>query len=473
MIMSNIYPVIMAGGTGSRLWPLSRELFPKQFLALCSEFSMLQTTVNRLDGLEISNPLVICNEEHRFIVAEQLRQITRLSHNIILEPVGRNTAPAIALAALQATANGEDPLLLVLAADHVIQDEKTFRNAVLQAVPFAQDGKLATFGIVPTGPETGYGYIHKGESIDGSATCRVSRFVEKPNLVTAEEYLRSGEYLWNSGMFLFKASRYLEELNKYRPDILSACRKSLQHTSPDLDFVRVDREAFLTCPDESVDYAVMEQTADAVVVPLDAGWSDVGSWSALWEISEKDSSGNSTFGDVLQHGSTNNYIRAEHKLVATVGVDNLVVVETKDAVLIANKDKVQDVKEIVNHLKRSKRPESKQHREVYRPWGQHDAIAQGDRFQVRKITVKPGEKLSLQMHHHRSEHWVVVSGTAKVTKGGVVQFVSENESVYIPLGVEHSLENPGKIALNLIEIQSGSYLHEDDIVRFDDSGKYD
>ncbi|QGH59736.1 mannose-1-phosphate guanylyltransferase/mannose-6-phosphate isomerase [Serratia proteamaculans] len=471
--MSNIYPVIMAGGTGSRLWPLSRELFPKQFLTLCSEFSMLQTTVNRLDGLEISNPLVICNEEHRFIVAEQLRQITRLSHNIILEPVGRNTAPAIALAALQATGNGEDPLLLVLAADHVIQDEKTFRDAVLQAVPYADKGKLATFGIVPTGPETGYGYIHKGESIDGSVTCQVSRFVEKPNLATAQEYIKSGDYLWNSGMFLFKASRYLEELNKYRPDILAACRQALQHTSPDLDFVRVDREAFIACPDESVDYAVMEQTADAVVVPLDAGWSDVGSWSALWEISEKDQAGNTTFGDVIQHDCSNNYIRAEHKLVATVGVDNLVVVETKDAVLIANKDKVQDVKEIVNHLKRSKRSESKQHREVYRPWGKHDAIAQGDRFQVRKITVKPGEKLSLQMHHHRSEHWVVVSGTAKVFKNGTVQFVGENESIYIPLGVEHSLENPGKIALDLIEIQSGSYLSEDDIVRFDNNGKYD
>lgn len=471
--MSNIYPVIMAGGTGSRLWPLSRELFPKQFLTLCSEFSMLQTTVNRLDGLEISNPLVICNEEHRFIVAEQLRQITRLSHNIILEPVGRNTAPAIALAALQATGNGEDPLLLVLAADHVIQDEKTFRDAVLQAVPYADQGKLATFGIVPTGPETGYGYIHKGESIDGSVTCQVSRFVEKPNLATAQEYIKSGDYLWNSGMFLFKASRYLEELNKYRPDILAACRQALQHTSPDLDFVRVDREAFIACPDESIDYAVMEQTEDAVVVPLDAGWSDVGSWSALWEISEKDQAGNTTFGDVIQHDCSNNYIRAEHKLVATVGVDNLVVVETKDAVLIANKDKVQDVKEIVNHLKRSKRSESKQHREVYRPWGKHDAIAQGDRFQVRKITVKPGEKLSLQMHHHRSEHWVVVSGTAKVFKNGTVQFVSENESIYIPLGVEHSLENPGKIALDLIEIQSGSYLSEDDIVRFDNNGKYD
>ncbi|MEL5402228.1 mannose-1-phosphate guanylyltransferase/mannose-6-phosphate isomerase [Serratia ureilytica] len=470
--MSNIYPVIMAGGTGSRLWPLSRELFPKQFLALCSEFSMLQTTVNRLDGLEISNPLVICNEEHRFIVAEQLRQITRLSHNIILEPVGRNTAPAIALAALQATAGGEDPLLLVLAADHVIQNEEAFRTAVLQAVPYAEAGKLATFGIVPIGPETGYGYIHKGESIDGALASRVSRFVEKPNLSTAKEYLASGEYLWNSGMFLFKASRYLEELNKFRPDILAACRQALLHTAPDLDFVRVDREAFIVCPDESIDYAVMEQTADAIVVPLDAGWSDVGSWSALWDISAKDANGNSTFGDVLQHDCSNNYIRAEHKLVATVGVDNLVIVETKDAVLISNKDKVQDVKEIVNHLKRGQRSECKQHREVYRPWGKHDAIAQGERFQVRKITVKPGEKLSLQMHHHRSEHWVVVSGTAKVIKGGETKFVTENESIYIPLGTEHSLENPGKIALDLIEIQSGSYLGEDDIIRIDDNGKY-
>jgi len=470
--MSNLYPVIMAGGTGSRLWPLSRELFPKQFLALCNEFSMLQTTVMRLKGLDIIDPLVICNEEHRFIVAEQLRQITRLSHNIILEPVGRNTAPAIALAALQAVSSGDDPLMLVLAADHVIQDEEIFRDAVNQAIPYAEAGKLATFGIVPTGPETGYGYIQKGASIDGSSICGVSRFVEKPDLDTAQQYLASGEYLWNSGMFLFKASRYLEELGRFRPDILEACKLSLAHLTPDMDFIRVDRNAFIACPDESVDYAVMEQTADAVVVPLDAGWNDVGSWSALWEISEKDTKGNSTFGDVLEHNCSNNYIRAEHKLVAAVGVDNLVVVETKDAVLIADKDKVQDVKEIVNQLKRQKRSESKQHREVYRPWGKHDAIAQGDRFQVRRITVKPGEKLSLQMHHHRSEHWVVVSGTAKVHTNGKMQLISENESIYIPLGVEHSLENPGKIPLDLIEIQSGAYLGEDDIVRIGDSAQH-
>ncbi|WP_273867226.1 mannose-1-phosphate guanylyltransferase/mannose-6-phosphate isomerase [Serratia odorifera] len=465
MKMSNLYPVIMAGGTGSRLWPLSRELFPKQFLALCNEFSMLQSTVMRLQGLEIMSPLVICNEEHRFIVAEQLRQITQLSHNIILEPVGRNTAPAIALAALQAVSNGDDPILLVLAADHVIQDEAIFRDAVNQAIPYAEAGKLATFGIVPTGPETGYGYIQQGARIDESAISGVARFVEKPDLETAQQYLDSGEYLWNSGMFLFKASRYLEELERFRPDILEACQKSLTHLTPDMDFVRVDREAFIACPDESVDYAVMEKTADAVVVPLDAGWNDVGSWSALWEISEKDVKGNSTFGDVLEHNCSNNYIRADHKLVATVGVDNLVVVETKDAVLIANKDCVQDVKEIVNQLKRQKRPESKQHREVYRPWGKHDAIAQGERFQVRRITVKPGEKLSLQMHHHRSEHWVVVSGTAKVHTDGKTQLISENESIYIPLGVVHALENPGKINLDLIEIQSGTYLGEDDIIR--------
>jgi mannose-1-phosphate guanylyltransferase/mannose-6-phosphate isomerase len=464
-----ILPVIMAGGTGSRLWPLSRELYPKQFLTVSGELSMLQQTVARLSGIDHQAPLLICNEEHRFIAAEQLR-LGGFSHSgIILEPVGRNTAPAIALAALQALKNakqGEEPILLVLAADHLIENITAFQSAVAKALPFAQNSQLVTFGIVPTAPETGYGYIKAGE-MQGNAFS-VDQFVEKPDLETAQGYLASGHYYWNSGMFLFKASRYLEELKKHCPEIIIACEQAMAATDSDMDFIRVDKAAFEQCPDDSIDYAVMEKSNDVVVVPMDAGWSDVGSWSALWDVSDKDDNNNVTKGDVIAVGSTNSYLHAEHKLIAVVGIDNLVVVETKDAILVAHKDQVQDVKIIVNHLKKAGRTEHKIHREVYRPWGKYDSIDVGVRDQVKRITVKTGEKLSIQMHHHRSEHWIVVSGTAKVTNGEKTFLVTENESTYIPIGQIHALENPGVLPLELIEVQSGSYLGEDDIVRFED-----
>lgn len=463
----NIFPVIMAGGNGSRLWPLSRVLYPKQFLRLEGDYTMLQETVRRLDGLHSSAPLVICNEEHRFLVAEQLRAIDQLAGNIILEPVGRNTAPAIALAAMTALNRGEDALLLVLAADHVIRSPVAFVAAVEAARTHAEAGKLVTFGIVPTVPETGYGYIRRGapQSQSGYA---VSRFVEKPDLETARHYMESGEYYWNSGMFLFRASSYLQELQRFRPDIYTVCEQALVNSSSDMDFIRVDKASFLACPDDSIDYAVMEKTQEAVVVPLDAGWCDVGSWSSLWEISPKADDGNVQQGDVLYHASRNNYVYAESSLVSLVGVEDLVVVQTKDATLVARRDQVQEVKKIVDQLKQQGRTEHHVHREVYRPWGKYDAIDKGQRFQVKHISVKPGERLSLQMHHHRAEHWIVVSGTAQVTCGERVQLVTENQSVYIPLGEKHALENPGKVQLELIEVQSGSYLGEDDIVRFDD-----
>jgi mannose-1-phosphate guanylyltransferase/mannose-6-phosphate isomerase len=461
-----ILPVIMAGGTGSRLWPLSRELYPKQFLTVKGNESMLQQTVARLSDLEHQAPLLICNEEHRFIAAEQMRLGGYQHGGIILEPVGRNTAPAIALAALQAVNNGEDPVLLVLAADHVIENEEAFTSSVEKALPFAQNNQLVTFGIVPSEPETGYGYIKSGKQ-EGDAFS-VEEFVEKPDLETAKEYLACGNYYWNSGMFLFKASCYLQELEKFNPDILDVCKRAIAAPAQDMEFIRVDKEIFQTCPDDSIDYAVMEKTEAAMVVPMDAGWSDVGSWSALWAVSDKDNSNNVIKGDVITVDSTNNYIDAENKLVATVGVDNLIVVETKDAILVANKDKVQDVKAVVNKLKAAGRTEHKLHREVYRPWGKYDSIDFGARDHVKRITVKPGEKLSIQKHYHRAEHWIVVSGTASVTNGDKTFLVSENESTYIPLGAVHALENPGKIPLEMIEIQTGSYLGEDDIVRFDD-----
>jgi len=461
-----ITPVIMAGGSGSRLWPLSRSLYPKQFLALTGELTMLQETVQRLSNLDVNAPLVICNEEHRFIVAEQLRTLDKTG-SIILEPVGRNTAPAIALAA-EVTVNDNDPLLLVLAADHVIQNNDAFTDAVKNAIPLAQAGKLVTFGIVPTQAHTGYGYIKRGNSVADSSGYDVNAFVEKPDSNTAANYLESGEYYWNSGMFLIKASRYLQELQKYRPDIFTACKKALEHTTHDQDFVRLDVEAFTACPDESVDYAVMENTTDAVVVPLDAGWNDIGAWSALWEVNDKDKDGNTAFGDTILQDTTNSLIHGGERLIATVGLDNVVIVDTKDALLVACKDKVQDVKKIVEKLKADKRSEFKVHREVYRPWGKYDAIDNGERYQVKRITVNPGEKLSSQMHHHRAEHWIVVSGTASVTNGDKTFLVTENESTYIPIGIVHSLENPGKVPLEIIEVQSGAYLGEDDIVRFED-----
>ncbi|ATV00063.1 mannose-1-phosphate guanylyltransferase/mannose-6-phosphate isomerase [Aeromonas salmonicida] len=462
----------MAGGNGSRLWPLSRELFPKQFLTLGGDMTMLQTTVHRLRLLSAEKPVVICNDEHRFLAAEQLRAINKLANNIILEPAGRNTAPAIALAALtalQTVPEGCDPLLLVLAADHVIRDDAAFTAAVQSACEYAEAGKLVTFGIVPTSAETGYGYIKRGVVTGATqAAYTVAQFVEKPDQETAENYLLSGHYYWNSGMFLFRASRYLAELQLFRPDIYTACIEAVGTVNTDLDFVRVNKAAFLGCASDSIDYAVMEKTADAVVVPMDAGWSDVGSWSSLWEISDKDINGNVNHGDVLLHNSQNNYVFAENSLVTTIGVQDLVIVQTKDAVLVADKHQVQGVKKIVESLKESGRTEHHIHREVYRPWGKYDSIDSGERYQVKHISVKPGETLSLQMHNHRAEHWIVVSGTAKVTNGERTLLVAENESTFIPVGAIHSLENPGKVTLELIEVQSGSYLDEDDIVRFED-----
>lgn len=429
---------------------------------------MLQDTALRLKGLEHLPPLVICNEEHRFSVAEQLRANAIKSSGIILEPVGRNTAPAIALAAFQALKNGNDPLLLVLAADHVIKDENAFCESVKQAIPFADTGKLVTFGIVPTTPETGYGYIKRGEQVSSGEAFAVAQFVEKPNLQTAQDYLSSGDYYWNSGMFMFKASTYLAELKSHSPDMFKACERAMAFTSSDLDFIRLVREEFEICPDDSIDYAVMEKTTQAVVVPMDCGWSDVGSWSALWDVSDKDKNGNACRGDVINLDSKNTYVYASEKLVTTIGLDDIVVVETKDSILVAKQSEVQKVKKIVEKLKSEKRSEWQHHREVYRPWGKYDSIDNGDRFQVKRITVKPGAKLSVQMHHHRAEHWIVVSGTAKVTNGDKDVLLTENQSTYIPVGVIHALENPGKVDLELIEVQSGSYLGEDDIVRFED-----
>ncbi len=409
---------------------------------------------------------------YRFLVAEQLRQINQLAGNIILEPVGRNTAPAIALAALSATAKGDDPLLLVLAADHVIKDTHIFHQAINQALQYAEAGHLVTFGIVPTGPETGYGYIQRGATLNekNNGVYQVHRFVEKPDGITALQYIDSGEYYWNSGMFLFHAKKFLDELKKYRPDILTACEKAIETPEPDVeqDFIRVKKDAFLACPDDSVDYAVMENTSEAIVVPLDAGWSDVGSWSALWEVNSKDSDNNALTGDVFLHNTNNCYINTDEKLVAAIGVENLVIVNTKDAVLVIDKSKVQDVKKVVEYLKLNARSEYRSHRESYRPWGRSDIVVNEDRFNVNRITVKPGGMFSLQMHHHRAEHWVVLSGTAKVTLEDKIYLITENQSTFIPIGSIHMLENPGKIPLELLEIQSGSYLGEDDIIRLKD-----
>ncbi|MFY0655532.1 MAG: mannose-1-phosphate guanylyltransferase/mannose-6-phosphate isomerase [Neptunomonas phycophila] len=458
-------PIILSGGSGTRLWPMSRSSFPKQFLSLNSNQTMLQETVLRLGNVE--EVAVICNEDHRFLVAEQMRSIHQKC-SILLEPVGRNTAPAIAIAAIEAAKAGkENEALLVLSSDHVIKDTDAFKKAISAAEPLVAEGNLVTFGIVPNKPEVGYGYIKAGSSV-GEYGFAVAEFVEKPNAETAQEYLDSGSYYWNSGMFMFTAKRYLEELKAYRPDILAACEAAMAETQSDLDFVRVDKDAFTNCPDESVDYAVMEKTDKAVVIPLDAGWSDVGSWSALWEIKDKDINGNVFEGDVIAHSTNNSMVVSNERLVATLGVDDLIVVDTKDALMVAHKDAIQDVKQLVNSIKDAGREEHKVHREVYRPWGKYDSIDNGARYQVKRITVKPGEKLSVQMHHHRAEHWIVVSGTASVTCGENTFLLSENQSTYIPLGEVHCLENPGKVELELIEVQSGSYLGEDDIVRFVD-----
>lgn len=464
-----LVPVILSGGTGSRLWPLSRELHPKQFLPLVDQQTLLQNTLTRVSGIaDMAAPLVICNEDHRFMVAEQVRRIGVVPAAVILEPSGRNTAPAVAVAALHALAQSEDPVLLVLPADHVITDVEGFQRAVERGVPHAQAGKLITFGIVPEAPETGYGYIKAGQPLTAGDVCRVERFVEKPDAATAQAYIDSGAYFWNSGMFMFQASRFLEELERFAPAIHGACREAYAAGQADLDFLRLGKTAFEACPSDSIDYAVMEKTANAVVMPLQVGWNDVGSWSALWQVGNRDPNGNVISGDVLAVDTRNSFLNSGGRLVATVGIDDLVVVETSDAVLVAHKDRVQDVKVIVNRLKADQRVEYHSHRKVYRPWGAYDSIDNQARFQVKHITVNPGATLSLQMHYHRAEHWIVVSGTARVTRGDEVFLLSENQSTHIPLGTQHRLENPGKIPLELIEVQSGSYLGEDDIIRFQD-----
>jgi mannose-1-phosphate guanylyltransferase/mannose-6-phosphate isomerase len=463
--MSDVLPIILSGGSGTRLWPLSRESYPKQFLPLVGNQSMLQATWQRAAPVAAHAPIVVANEEHRFVAAEQLQQIGVTPHAILLEPKGRNTAPAIAVAALEASRDGADPLLLVLPSDHVIGDEAAFQAAVRLAAAAAEQGKLVTFGIKPTAPETGYGYI-KAAAGDGARA--VERFVEKPDLATAQSYLASGEYYWNSGMFLFRASRYLEELRKFQPAIADACTTAWQAAKRDADFTRLDKDAFAASPSDSIDYAVMEKTADAVVVPLDAKWSDVGSWSALLDVSPQDANGNAHHGDVIEIDCHNTYAYGS-RLIAMVGLQDVVVVETDDAVLVGHRERIQEVKDIVGKIKASGRSEATWHRKVYRPWGAYDSIDNGQRFQVKRITVKPGATLSLQMHHHRAEHWIVVSGTAEVTRGDEVLLLTENQSTYIPLGVTHRLKNPGKLPLELIEVQSGSYLGEDDIVRFEDT----
>jgi mannose-1-phosphate guanylyltransferase/mannose-6-phosphate isomerase len=462
-----LIPVILSGGVGSRLWPVSRELHPKQFLPLLGELSMLQDTLLRSSSLQVAPPIVVCNEEHRFMVAEQLRQIQMVAGAIILEPQGRNTAPAVALAALRALATDAEAQLLVLPADHHIQDVQAFTEAVETSLDLVAEGRLVTYGVVPTSPETGYGYIKCGNSL-GEIKFELERFVEKPNADTAHAYLESGEYLWNSGMFLFRAATYLEQLQQHAPQMLEQCRAAMDETSQDLDFIRPQATHFLASPSDSIDYAVMEKTDLGAVVALDCGWSDVGAWSALWDVSTRDSAGNVCQGDVLTEDCSNSYVRSDSRLVAALGVENLVIVETPDAVLVADRSKVQDVKKIVNRLNATGRNEAHLHQKVFRPWGSYESLVVADRFQVKRIVVAPGQTLSLQKHHHRAEHWIVVAGTAEVTCEDKVFMLREDESTYIPLGHKHRLANPGRIPLELIEVQSGTYLGEDDIVRYED-----
>jgi len=463
-----IIPVILSGGAGSRLWPLSRRHYPKQLMPLLGGRTMLQETIRRLDGVEgLAQPIVVCNEQHRFMVAEQLREESIEPAAIILEPVGRNTAPAVAVAAVRALLEAKDAVLLVLPADHVIRDRDALHAAIGAGAALAEEGKLVTFGIVPDAPETGYGYIRAENS--GAEASAIVEFVEKPDTERARQYLASGDYLWNSGMFMFGAARYLDELRAQSPAMVDACQASLDGAQKDLDFLRLDVAAFEACPSDSIDYAVMEKTADGVVVPLAAGWNDVGSWSALHEVSEKDPDDNVLVGDVVVEDTRNCYLYSSGRLVTAVGLTDCVVIETPDAVLVSPRDRVQDVKKLVNHLQSEGREEISDHRQVFRPWGSYDSIDMGERFQVKRIVVNPGAKLSLQMHHHRAEHWIVVQGTARVTRGEDEFLLGENESTYIPMGTTHRLENPGKVPLHLIEVQSGTYLGEDDIVRYDDT----
>jgi mannose-1-phosphate guanylyltransferase len=465
-----IIPVILAGGNGSRLWPLSRELYPKQFLCVKNDLTLLQSTLLRLKGLNCERPIIITNENHRFVVAEQVKEISNNGCDIILEPCGKNTAPAVALAALSAQKRklSCEPLLLILASDHLIQNEKMFEDAIIEAKEIASNGGLVTFGIIPEYAETGYGYIHRGDELSDIKKgffFKIKKFVEKPDAIKAEKYLRSGDFFWNSGMFLFTASTYLDELEKFRSDIYKVCEKAFFNASIDLDFIRIPKDIFMSCPSESIDYAIMEKTCGGVVRPVSIGWSDVGSWKSIWEINEKDSNGNVLKGDVIALESSNNLIYSDSGLVAALGINDAVIIQTKDATLISTKDKAQDIKNIVNKLKNLNRKEYYAHKKRYRPWGDFESIDDGERYNVKKIIVKAGEGLSLRMHHHRSEHWIVLSGTAKVTMNENIKMLYANESVYIPQGAIYSLENPGVIPLQLIEVSSGDYLGEDDIVR--------
>lgn len=459
-------PIIMSGGSGTRLWPLSRKNKPKQFLNLFGEDSLFQDTLKRLNKLSnLEAPIIVCNEDHRFMVAEQLQEIQADNATIILEPCARNTAPAITVSALQAQLQGDDPLILVLAADHIIHDQHAFHDAIAQATIEAEGGKLVTFGIIPTSPHIGFGYIKAQEK---NAISKVLAFVEKPDAITAQQYVNSGNYYWNSGMFLFKASTILNELKHFAPEMMASCQNALEQSKVDLDFIRLNIEAFEKCPSDSLDYAVMEKTDKAVVVPLDAGWSDVGSWPSLWENHEKDQDENVTVGDVALENVTNSYVHSEHRLVSVLGVDNIIVVETPDVVMVASKEQSEKIKTVVETLKSQNRSEGTLHRKGYRPWGCYDLIDSGEGFQVKRLSVNPGESLSLQLHHHRAEHWIVVKGVAEVTCGDNAMLLSENESTFIPLGVKHRLHNPGCVPVEIIEVQSGAYLGEDDIVRFDD-----
>ena len=466
--MTLLIPVILSGGAGTRLWPLSRESYPKQLLALTGKLTMLQDTATRLAGIAGAHaPIVVCNEAHRFTVAEQLRTLGMQASAILLEPAGRNTAPAVALAALRAQQIDPQATLVVAPADHVIRDARTFQAAAETAAELALDGKLVTFGIVAHQPETGYGYIRRG--VGNGPAFPVAKFIEKPPLDVATQFVASGDYYWNSGMFVFTAERYLAELAAFAPDILEAVRAAFDAARTDLDFMRIDKTQFEKCRSESIDYAVMEKTRDALVLPLDAGWSDVGSWSSLFDALPADEEGKVLQGDVMVHDTHDCYVHSTSRLVAAVGMDDHIIVETKDAVLVAPKERVQDVKDLVAQIKKSGRSESSWHREVFRPWGSYDSIDNGDRFQVKRLSVKPGGVLSLQMHHHRAEHWIVVQGTARITCNDKTFLLSENESTYIPIGATHRIENPGKVPLHVVEVQSGSYLGEDDIVRFQDN----